>query len=260
MSNNQINLDRYFDAVFDEELVSTRSDSARRKLRFFLDSLFKKTEFQNKSMVDVGGGNGIFTFYAACSGASEVTCLEPEAAGCRSGMISRFKKVQNRLQLANVRLVTETLQSFECDRPGFDIILLHNSVNHLDEPACIKLKNHSGSRDRYNSLFSKIFSIANDGAKLIVSDCSRDNVFAHVGMKNPFAPSIEWHKHQSPDLWVELLGGAGFCNPEVKWKAPSATRDWGEKLLGNRVASYFLTSHFTIEMQKPGDTKKPRES
>jgi len=64
---------RYFNIVNKEQLYSSQNN-----LRFYLKYLFEKISFDNKRMLDIGGGAGLFSFYAACKGATEVICLEPE--------------------------------------------------------------------------------------------------------------------------------------------------------------------------------------
>jgi hypothetical protein len=149
-----------------------------------------------------------------------------------------------------VRLETRTIQAFDAGERKYDIILLHNSINHLDEAACIDLKENSNSRAIYKGIFAKISSFGVAGTELIISDCSRYNFFHLLGVKNPFAPHIEWHKHQSPMLWVRLLEQVGFRNPEVTWVCPDQLRSPGQALLGNQVMSFFLGSYFLLRMEK----------
>ena len=251
MITKQELIKKYFDALLQEGLLSSRSSSAKNKLQFWLERLFKDMSFKGKTMLDIGGGSGIISFYSACLGAKEVVCLEPEAAGSRSGVLEKFRRLHTRLQLSQVGLEPTTLQSFDPAGRKFDIVLLHNSVNHLDETACISLLKDENSSEIYKSIFSKIYSLSNSGAGLIVCDCSRYNFFALLRIINPFAPSIEWHKHQSPKVWAQLLSEVGYCNPEINWNAPSDLRSPGALLLGNKYLSYFLTSHFCLRMEKP---------
>ena len=131
-------------------------------------------------------------------------------------MGAKFKKLGGILGYDQVRLEPVTFQAFEPARKQFDIILLHNSINHLDETACINLLGDEASRTIYLNMCSKLSALASSGAKLIVCDCSRYNFFALLGIKNPFAPTIEWHKHQAPEIWVDLLSQVGFVNPRIE--------------------------------------------
>ena len=45
------------------------------------------------------------------------------------------------------------------------------------------------------------FYAASKDAILVVCDCSNSNFFARLNISNPFAPAIEWQKHQRPEVW-----------------------------------------------------------
>ena len=240
------NLEGYFSAVIKEGLYPNRGN-----LRFHLQTLFKGIALENRRVLDIGGGSGLHSFYAACMGAKEVVCLEPETAGSRSGLGTRFRKLNGMLGYDQVKFEPVTFQAFEDRGKQFDIILLHNSINHLDETACINLLNDESSKAIYMDMFSKLSSLASSGAKLIVCDCSRYNFFALLRIKNPFAPTIEWHKHQTPEIWVNLLSQVGFVNPRIRWTSFNTLRSPGRFLLGNKLLSYFLRSDFRFTMEKP---------
>ena len=240
------NLEGYLSAAVKEGLYPNRGN-----LRFHLKTLFRNIPLENRQVLDIGGGSGLHSFYAACMDAKEVVCLEPETEGSRSGMGAKFQKLSGFLGYDHVRFEPVTFQAFEPTGKRFDIILLHNSINHLDETACIDLLNSEESKAIYLSMFSKLSSLSSSGAKLIVSDCSRYNFFALLGIKNPFAPTIEWHKHQAPKVWVDLLRQVGFVNPRVRWTSFNTLRSLGRVLLGNKLLSYLLRSHFCFTMEKP---------
>ena len=245
MSKNQL-FDRYLTLVEQEGLVSSQGN-----WRFYLDYLFSGISFDAKATLDIGGGRGLFSFYAACMAADDVVCLEPDAAGSRSGNSEIFEKLRSELgMLDRVRLEPSTIQDFEGSDGTFDILLLHNSVNHLDEESCIRLQCDDCAVEAYKKIFKKLSKLGSRKAKLIATDCSRYNVFALLHLKNPFSPTIEWHKHQSPWYWAELLSEAGFRNPKIRWASFSRLRSPGKLLLGNRFASYLLHSQFCLTMEK----------
>lgn len=240
------NLESYLSAAIEEGLYPNRGN-----LQFHLKTLFKNIPLKNRRVLDIGGGSGLHSFYAACMGAKEVVCLEPETEGSRSGAGAKFRKLSGILGYDSVRFEPVTFQAFDPAGEQFDIILLHNSINHLDETACINLLNDEPSKAIYMDIFSKLSSLASNGAKLIVCDCSRYNFFALLRIKNPFAPTIEWEKHQAPEVWVNLLSQVGFVNPRVRWTAFNTLRSPGRVLLGNKLLSYFLRSDFRFTMEKP---------
>ena len=239
------NLEDYLSAVIKEGLYPNRGN-----LQFHLKTLFKNIALENRRVLDIGGGSGLHSFYAACMGAKEVVCLEPETEGSRSGMGAKFRRLSGILGQDHVWFEPVTFQAFEPAGKQFDIILLHNSINHLDETACINLLNDDASKAIYMDICSKLSSLASSRAKLIVCDCSRYNFFALFRIRNPFAPTIEWNKHQAPEVWVDLLSQVGFVNPRIRWTSFNTLRSPGRVLLGNRLLSYFLRSDFRFTMEK----------
>jgi SAM-dependent methyltransferase len=240
------NSELFYQVIISEGLYSNRDN-----LKFHLDTVFKGVDFDNKRVLDIGGGKGLHSFYAAWRGAKEVVCLEPEADGSSSGVTEKFQKLSGCLRLNNISLEQQEIQSFESADRKFDVILMHNVINHLDETACINLLEDEASKAIYKEIFLKISSLSANGAKLIVCDCSRYNFFALLKITNPFVPSIEWHKHQAPEVWIDLLREAGYVNSKVRWTSFNRLGNLGRVTIGNKIMSYFFTSHFCLLMQKP---------
>lgn len=236
----------YMDVAIRERLYSTRD-----RLQFRMQALFGEIDFNRKAVLDIGGGTGLYSFYAASRGAAKVVCLEPEADGSSPGMVEKIQKLRQLLQSPNVEFKPLTLQAFEPQGQKFDLVLLHASINHLDETACIHLLEGAQHKAAYREVFRKIFALSNKGAKLIICDCSRHNLFAALGLRNPFAPTIEWHKHQAPQVWAQLLSEVGFVNPRTTWWSFNRLGRLGRMLFANRFAAYFLTSSFCLRMEKP---------
>ena len=245
IKGSRMNLDLYLNTVINQNLYSTK-----KKLKFHMASIFGSLNFHNKKVLDIGGGSGFYSLYTACRGAKKVLCLEPEAQGSASGSIKKFEKLNKILKCNNVEIIPTTFQLFENNNELFDVILLNNSINHLDEEACVNLKYKNKYKERYNSIFSKLYKISNKDAKIIITDCSRYNFFALFKIKNPFSPTIEWEKHQTPETWVKLLTDVGFKNPKIRWTTHNTFGNLGRIILGNKLIAYFLKSHFHITIQK----------
>lgn len=218
-------------------------------LRFYLDYLFDGVVLEGRRVLDLGAGDGTFAFYAAAAGAERVVALEPEAAGARPGVVERFERRADRFGLDSVTLVSETLQEFTPDE-WFDVVFLHSSINHLDEAACMVLHEDEGARQAYRELFEKLAGMSGDGARLIAADAGRRNLFARLPVKNPIQPGIEWEKHQPPQLWVQLLGEAGFVEPRIRWTSFNSLRKPGRVLLGNAVGAWLTLGAFCLTMTR----------
>jgi SAM-dependent methyltransferase len=130
----------------------------------------------------------VFSFYAAAAGAREVLCLEPEGQGGSIGMNEQFHRLQRLTGFHNVRLEHAMLQTFEPTPASFDVVLLHNSVNHLDE-AMVPLLHRDGAaggedaRDVYRSLFRRVADALVPAGHLVLTDCARDNLFPRLGLR-----------------------------------------------------------------------------
>ncbi|WP_143962893.1 class I SAM-dependent methyltransferase [Litoribacter populi] len=234
----------FYDLMIAEKLFSTKS-----RLQFHLDFVFEDVDFDGKSVLDIGGGKGLFSFYAAYKGASKVVCLEPESDGSSSNVVEKFNELKKQLGFKNVELRQVLLQELD-DKESFDIILMHNSINHLDEPSCVDLLENEISQKEYLKIFEQIYALTNPGGKVIACDCSSHNFFHLLGVKNPFVPKIEWHKHQSPNIWSQLLGFAGFKNPVIRWSSVNRLGKTGKILMTNKLGAYFTKSYFCLKMEK----------
>lgn len=217
----------------------------------YLRQLFSRTELAGRRVLDVGGGDGIMSFFAATRGAADVVCLEPIGDGSSADAGRKFRHQARELGLRSVRFVPLTLQRYlDQDAQTFDVVLLHHSINHLNEGAAAVVHTDAAARDEYVALFGRLRRVLSPGADLVAADCSRRNFFSDLHMRNPLARSIEWWKHQSPWTWSAMLRDAGFCNATVQWTAPSLLGASGQVVLGNRIGAYFTTSYFVLRCQR----------
>ena len=130
------------------------------------------------------------------------------------------------------------------------MVLLAASINHLDEAACSRLHEDDDAREVYRTIFDKLAGLTNPAGVLLALDGGRKNIFPSLGLRNPIARSIEWEKHQQPEVWVDLLAGSGFELPSIRWLSFNTLRAPGRMLLGNRLAAFFLTSEFLLTMRR----------
>ncbi len=219
---------------------------------YFSCYVFKDIDIQNKSFLDIGGGIGLASFYSIYCGAREAILLEPEDAGSGSFKMQNFNllKEKSKAHTNRLSLVKELFQNFIALENSFDIILLHNSINHLDEEACSKLHIDKISQEIYLKLFEKLYSLLRVGGKIVLLDCSRTNFFNDLGLKNPISPSIEWNKHQNPEMWISLMEKVGFKYFNIQWSSLKQLRGFGRILFGNKLMAYLTYSHFKLGATK----------
>ena len=238
---------------FYDLMVSKKMYSGRSNLKFYLNNLFENVQLNDKEVLDVGGGRGLLSFYAAVEGAKRAICLEPETDGSRNGMINAYNEIRSELpDSLPVNLVPLTLQDYlkQAGPESFDVIIMHNSINHLDEEACIHLLDNRDCYNRYVAVFKSVYRIMKPNGTLIITDAARNNFFKTIGIKNIFTPTIEWHKHQQPHTWASLLKEAGFKNASVHWLTPNRLGNTGKLLMDNYFISYLTRSFFKMTMKK----------
>jgi len=240
-----ISLNRFLELVIQNKMYSNR----RNLIRYF-DYMFGSLNLSGKRVLDIGGGAGLLTFYAVVKGA-EAICLEPEFDGCTTGMIERFNHFKGLLPIPEAKISSQavTFNDFE-DPEQFDVIIMANSINHLDESACEKLHFNQSARQTYLKQLKKMYDLLKSNGRIIVSDCNRRNFFNDIGLKSPFMPSIEWRKHQPPCVWLDLMHQVGFQPVSKQWTVPNSLGKYGSIFLANPMVAYFLLSHFRIEARK----------
>jgi len=221
-----------------------------RRLIAYMEYLGGFIEPSGSRVLGAGGGDGVYSLWLGVRGARSVVCLEPFP---KQGAEEKFGAAAEFLGLSGLRYERRTVQEYSPE-PGerFDLLFLHNSVNHLDESACEQLHRDARARDKYTKIFSKLASMTAPGGGIALTDRSRRNIFPTLGLKHPLAPKIEWRKHQSPYLWARLLGDAGFTDPEIRWIPPrqeAPALQALDFLFTGSVGAFFTTSRFALAMK-----------
>jgi len=212
--------------------------------------LFPQYDFTGKTMLEIGAGSGTYSLWASVMGAKEVIALEPSKSGSdETSCVHTFRSLVKRLELTNITILEQTLQEYASTPDRFDMILSHYSINHLQEEYCVMLREDPPARGYYIDLFKKLSALVKPGGSVIIVDCTNRSFYSDIGFVNPFSPTIEWFKHYPPSVWIELMRDAGFHSPRVTWIYDNRLMHAGA-MLKNRLAAYFYTSMFRIEMMK----------
>jgi len=94
---------------------------------------------------------------------------------------------------------------------------------------------------------------AQDGY-LLIWDCARRNLYGDLHIKNVIvpiipgqkpSPTIEWEKHQQPEVWAKLFLESGFRDPKITWRSDSRLLHLG-LWQRNRIIAYLGRSLFHI--------------
>jgi SAM-dependent methyltransferase len=212
-------------------------------------TLFDSVDFRGKNVLEIGCGKGLMSLWAKIQGASHVIGLEPMADGCYDSpqCFKDFAKMANDLALENTEMLPLKLEDYR-PQMKFDIVLSLASINHLDEHSCIELKNSKEAYNRYVQTFQHVRDLmANDGT-LFIADATNRSFFSDLHLRNPFNPDIEWFKHQTPQVWAQLLSECGFGYPRISWLSQPLLTFLGIGTVP-RAVSYFSSSAFRLQMQ-----------
>lgn len=224
--------------------------STESRLRNHLNYMFSEVPLSGSRVLDVGAGNGLLSAAAASAGAT-VVALEPASDGSSVRAQRIFGDLIEACAVSgNVSIRNQTLQDFltssvEC---SFDVVMMANTINHLDEISVINALGDSGARGSFLEIFTKLASILTPQAVMVITDCGRRNVFNEFGFRSPLAPDIEWNKHQEPEFWSRLLDECGFRETSISWSTPNSLGSFGRYFLANRFFAFLLLSHFRLQV------------
>lgn len=191
--------------------------SSLKRYRAKAKFLFNGVQLVGKRVIDVGCGRGAFSLWTAFHGASYVKGLEPEGQGSTFGTLSTFQSLIASLGFSDKVEVFDLCLEELSAGPNFDIIIMYNVINHLDEDAVIHLHNDNKAWLRYLAIARHLRGLLHAKGWLILADCGRRNFWRTLGIPSPMAPSIDWEKHQEPPVWIELFTQAGFRLHDWRW-------------------------------------------
>lgn len=200
-------------------------------------------------VLDVGAGEGLVSFCAACYGAKEVVSLEPEAAGSHGGESLTYERVRTSLGLDRCRLVRQDFMTCDVDSP-FDVVIMHNSINHIREVST-DVRRDPTARELQRHVIVRMHDLLRPGGWCVISDCSRRNFFADIGVRSPVqnVQGINWRSHQVPGAWQDLLADTGMHNFSRAHYVPHKTR-WLAPIVDSRWFSYATFSWFVLRAQR----------
>ena len=235
---------------FDQLLKEAGIPRANGYHFYFKNYIFKDIDLKNKKIMDLGGGNGRASFFALSESPSCTSCVvDPLTEGSNNLMLEQFNYIKKKFAEDRIKFHQDFIDSLL--KPEiFDIVLMHNSINHIGEDIIEKILTNNESYNEYKKRIKPIFDRLTSKGILIVSDCGTFNFLGNLGFKNPIAPTINWKIHCEPNIWQKMIEGFGFRHIRTEWTARREFGNFGRKFLSNRICSYFLNSHFVSVYEK----------
>jgi len=213
--------------------------------------IFDGLKLEGARVLEIGCGNGAFCMWAALHGAEYVFGIEPEGNGSTGGTLRLFREVVEKLNLTNIEAKGIFLQELGISTKPFDIIVMYNVINHLDEDKVQILHKDQDAAEKYILLVRDLKKFLKPGGIIIVADCARRNFWNDIGLKSPLAPTIEWHKHQSPQQWIKIFKKAEYRLYDFRWSILNPIGSFAS----NWLVQYLTVSHFVLRFQSLEDGK-----
>ncbi len=158
-----------FSSILEEEGWSL--DRVQYRIKFLLDAF----DVRNKRVLDVGCGRG--TLALSLLGAKQVIGIDPEGAGSSKGIKDIFSYRIKELGLTNCEFLPVGFGEHPFPDESFDLVLSYNSINHLQEVTS-DLREDPAAYNVYQKIFKELFRITAPEGMVIISDCSRTNLFS----------------------------------------------------------------------------------
>ena len=204
-------------------------------------------DFRGKRFLDIGAGDGRYSLYAWANGASKIVAVEPQLEGSSDGSLDKLSRMVGELKADGVVILKRLFQELDIEHDAYDVILLHNSINHLDEDMCMKLPHDMMAVEAYRLVARRLRSLMCPEARLIITDCGRGNLSTRWNLRrgSSFNHTIEWHKHQEPKTWVGILASEGFAIEKVSYTGVPRLL-FLSYLFKNRLLAYMRWNHFIL--------------
>jgi len=224
------------------------------RLKYCFDLHFDSLSVENRSVLEIGAGRGYLAALCLARGACRVVALDPEKDGSTKGVNEQFTSLTESVALGNgIEYLPMSLEKFILTgrKETFDYILMCNMINHIDEDAVVRLHlpDANQERKRYIRTFEEIRNLLAKTGVLLISDVGRYNFWNSIGLRFPACHTIEWHKHQNPNVWEAILSEAGFASSIVKW-LPLYCLHYFKAIVGRKLVAQCLNSYFLIRAWK----------
>jgi cyclopropane fatty-acyl-phospholipid synthase-like methyltransferase len=218
-------------------------------LRFRCESVFKDVELAGRSVMEIGAGSGTLCFWAGFHGAQEVVGLEPDVDGSSEGDVQTFGAMIDQTGLGTIKLYKQTIQEYQAPVEQFDVVVSHNSMEHLDESVVSRLRSDASARQVYGQILRKVARSMKPGAQFVICNQSMANFWPLIGRRNPFSPTVHWPLHPTPHTWKRLLLANGFRDVKIDWPVRHRARLLGP-VAANPVFAFFTDSMFRITARR----------
>jgi hypothetical protein len=119
---------------FQEVVVEVTGANGSRAISY-QRLLFQDVDVRGRSLLDLGGGTGVVSFYACPLRSQKGRMPRTERCGVNGRCPRGFELIRSKVDV-DVDFVSGRLEGWS---EAFDVVLMNNVINHLDEGACQRL-------------------------------------------------------------------------------------------------------------------------
>ena len=230
-----------------------KNSIALKTAYYQISQLKEFVSFKNKSILDIGCGNG--EFLIMCSLLENVShCVGLDSGmgkGSSVDIFNIFKSRIDTLGIKNIDSIQKDIFEYDFPKGEFDIVTANYSLHHI-ELTCNNLLKCAESRQKMGILFKKVYNSLKANGIFVIKEVSRYNFARYlqfygklVGTKN-----IDWLSKHTPGEYTEILASSNFGNIKVKYLVPYIFRKLNlhkfHFFLSNAVTSFFFHSAYYI--------------
>lgn len=200
----------------------------------------------DKTILEIGCGNGAFSLYMAlCGTAKNVIALdEADGNGSAPEAFQQLKKAVEKHSIPNITTVKSSLYDCELPENSFDIIVGNFSLHHAINPFGALFKDRKARQSSF-STFKLLHTLLKDTGTIVLREMSRINIWRFLPYKWKMG-HIDWNGHATLREWRWIIKKAGFCNVDHAFLTPFPLRTWPSFLIRNIYANFLFSSSFYL--------------
>jgi len=172
-----------------------------------MEVMFMKLNYTNKTVLDIGCGNGLMSIYLSLKYPDvKIDAIdENKGRGAKRDILLSLDEIIIRFKLENINVID--VNYWDHDKK-YDLIVARHSLHHI--PHLIEPNNDiliiEDNCRQYIKLFNKLFNNLNRGGELIFSDVVRNNIFTWMPQRLAFKfRNVRWGTKPTFKEWIRFI-------------------------------------------------------
>jgi SAM-dependent methyltransferase len=218
------------------------------------EELLRGVDVENRTVLDVGAGDGFLSHYLAIHKRAKaiLSIDEYEGRGAETDLYGINLALQR--ELAD----SDKVSILKCDINELpsgvraDLVVFVNSLHHI---ICCggRLRAMPKALSKAVALFARLESLLSNNGEILIQEVSRYNLCPLPQYRRRFQ-QVDWKSKQSAGEWSWALRRAGFDRPTVRYRLPLILPNKAllRRVFDNRLASMLTDSSYIIRARRQG--------